>query len=721
MSIIQGGHAPEFLTVRDDDSNAEEEVGDTAEIADVEAATLGDENFEDEVPALIDDDSDDGDEADVARPQSSAEPLEQAENAQGSAQPQSSEEPKSKQGQEPKSKQGQGPQLRRADLKAAGRQLDQGYDPRRADRSRRSDSQAQLFGSLAATAEVQEERLRAASVKVPRSHGQAMRSDHSKQWNEAEQDHIESHMVRGTWVEVIVPEGTRTLPTHWVYQVKQDSDGYVDRFKARTVLGGNKQIPGVDCQETFSPTMRGEQMRLLFAVAAELQADAQRLAGADISVLHVADVKNAYLQSLLEEDEQPLHDLPKGYQPKLTAQQGFKVVGRSVYAHPGLKQAGRAWYRTQREQLLARGFEEYAGATCIFVKRLGEGEFIVVGIFVDDLVWLNVTSDPRAIDKIVEDLQPHYEVKLAPKLEKFLGANFVVTEQGIHMHLRLYLEELLTRHGMMGSSPVPTPEVAREETKHDETLLADKDVKTYQQITGGLMYAAATVRVDIAHAVGVLTRRMAKPRVCDMLAAKRVLRYLKGTMGLGLFFRFGRSARSPGLVAYADSDWASDQERRKSTTGYLVFYNGAPISWRSALQDTIAMSSCEAEYIALSECAREVVYLRGILWFLGMIEDRGATVIREDNQGAIDLVGNPVHHRRTKHMEVKWHYVRHVEEKGEIDVQKVHTDDNRADILTKATDRETFVRHVSRIMCAAPEPQGVSKGGVRTTVKAQAE
>ena len=133
------------------------------------------------------------------------------------------------------------------------------------------------------------------------------------------------------------------------------------------------------------------------------------------------------------------------------------------------------------------------------------------------------------------------------------------------------------------------------------------------------------------------------------------------------------------------------------------------------------MSSCEAEYIALSECAREVVYLRGILGFLGMIEDRGATVIREDNQGAIDLVGNPVHHRRTKHMEVKWHYVRHVEEKGEIDVQKVHTDDNRADILTKATDRETFVRHVSRIMCAAPEPQGVSKGGVRTTVKAQAE
>ncbi|NBO46709.1 MAG: hypothetical protein EBU85_06860, partial [Actinobacteria bacterium] len=388
MSIIQGGHAPEFLTVGDDDSKAEEEVGDTAEIADVEAATLCDENFGDEVPALIDDDSDDGGEADVERSQSSADPLEKAENAQGSVQPQLSKELRSKQGQkqqsseEPKSKQGQGPQLRRADLKAAGRQLDQGYDPQRADRSRRSDSQAKLFGSLAATAEVLEERLRAADVKVPRSHEQAMRSDHSKQWNEAEQDHIESHMVRGTWVEVIVPEGTRTLPTHWVYQVKQDSDGYVDRFKARTVLGGNKQIPGVDCQETFSPTMRGEQMRLLFAVAAELQADAQRLAGADISVLHVADVKNAYLQSLLEEDEQPLHDLPKGYQPKLTAQQGFKVVGRSVYAHPGLKQAGRAWYRTQREQLLARGFEEYAGATCIFVKRLGEGEFIVVGIFV---------------------------------------------------------------------------------------------------------------------------------------------------------------------------------------------------------------------------------------------------------------------------------------------------------------------------------------------------
>jgi hypothetical protein len=413
-------------------------------------------------------------------------------------------------------------------------------------------------------------------------------------------------------------------------------------------------------------------------------------------------VKDAYLQSELEPDERPLHDLPLGYVPTMTAPPGYKVVGRSIYAHPGLKQAGRAWHRTQRTQLLERGFEEYPNAPCIYYKDLGNDEFIVVGTFVDDLLWLGFCNDPTAIDRIVEDLKEHYEVKMASSLSKFLGANFTEHELGISMHLKHYLTDVLERHGMADCDPVVTPEaVPRDLGKLDETLLRGNAIRQFQQVTGELMFASTTVRFDIAHAVGMLARRMAKPRVCDAAAAKRVLRYLRGTVDLGILFPYAKNKDEPGLVACADSDWASDPEKRKSTTGYITFFNGAPISWRSGLQDVVAGSSCEAEYVALSEAAREVVYLRGLLGFLGQ-DVRRPTTIYEDNQGCIDLVNNPVHHPRTKHIDVKWHYTRQVQADGEITVTKIHTDFNHADILTKATTPGTFVRHVTHLMRRVP-------------------
>ena len=627
--------------------------------------------------------------------------------------------------------QGTLPTLSARTLRTAGARLAPGRDPAREDRTSRRAPQ--LFAALAAVLaavtaatpamenpsedESDDEAdlpvatpgqaalpdVRASDVRIPRNYVEAFRSQHREYWMAAVEEHLAGHQVRGTFVEVIVPDGTRTLPTSWVFAIKADERGLVTRFKARSVLGGHKQVAGVDFQEVFAPTLRAEQVRLMLALGAKMQGRPLRgLRQAQVRVIRPADVVNAYLQSELGEDEQPLHALPQGYTPKLAAPPGFRVVGRSIYAHPGLKQAGRAWHRTQRTQLLARGFVEYPGAPCIYYKDLGDGQLIAVGTFVDDLLWLNVSDSPDAIEKIVADLKGHYEVKLASSLEKFLGANFRETEDGIFMHLRQYVTELLERHGMHDCTAVVTPEVVtRLQGARDETLLRGSDVKLYQQVTGGLMFASSTARLDIAHAVGMLARRMSTPRVCDMVAAKRVLRYLQGTAGLGIFFPYAEHAITPGLVAYADSDWASDPEQRKSTSGYLVFYNGAPVSWRSGLQDTIALSSCEAEYTALSECSREVTYLRGIVGFLGQNVNQ-PTVIYEDNQGTIDLVGNPVHHRRTKHVDVRWHYIRHVQESGAVKVVKIHTDDNHADILTKATDVPTFVRHVTRIMRAAP-------------------
>ena len=548
-------------------------------------------------------------------------------------------------------------------------------------------------------------KLKPSDVKIPQTYREALSSVHSERWKQAIADHLASHAKRGTFKEELVPEKTRVLPTQWLFSIREDTEGNVGRFRARTVLGGHRQRPGLDFQETFSPTIRAEQVRLLLAVGARCQGQKnseKKIEDVQVRVLRAGDVKDAYLQSELEPDERPLHDLPLGYVPTMTAPPGYKVVGRSIYAHPGLKQAGRAWHRTQRTQLLERGFEEYPNAPCIYYKDLGNDEFIVVGTFVDDLLWLGFCNDPKAIDRIVEDLKEHYEVKMASSLSKFLGANFTEHELGISMHLKHYLTDVLERHGMADCDPVVTPEaVPRDLGKLDETLLRGNAIRQFQQVTGELMFASTTVRFDIAHAVGMLARRMAKPRVCDAAAAKRVLRYLRGTVDLGILFPYAKNKDEPGLVACADSDWASDPEKRKSTTGYITFFNGAPISWRSGLQDVVAGSSCEAEYVALSEAAREVVYLRGLLGFLGQ-DVRRPTTIYEDNQGCIDLVNNPVHHPRTKHIDVKWHYTRQVQADGEITVTKIHTDFNHADILTKATTPGTFVRHVTHLMRRVP-------------------
>ena len=265
------------------------------------------------------------------------------------------------------------------------------------------------------------------------------------------------------------------------------------------------------------------------------------------------------------------------------------------------------------------------------------------------------------------------------------------------MHLGQYVRELMARFDV-GEKTESTPEstVPLDEDAAACALLLRAEKKEYQAITGSLMFAMTTCRPDIAHAVNMLARKMSEPRACDMEAARRVLRYLNGTQRLGLLFRF-ESGKEASLCAFADADWANDKIERRSTTGYVVLLNGTPVSWCSGLQSVVALSTCEAEYVALSECCRELAYLRGVMVFLREpIMD--AITVYEDNQGTIDLANNPCHHKRSKHMDVKFHYVRSAILEKKVVIKKVHTDLNRADIMTKAASHSMFSRHVDALM-----------------------
>ena len=409
------------------------------------------------------------------------------------------------------------------------------------------------------------------AVVTPGSYAEAMAQPEAALWQASMEEHLRGHEVLNSFVEVIVPIRRRVIPTKWVYALKTNAHGEIMRFKSRFVVKGFMQRPGIDYTQVFSPGIRSEQIRMMIGVGARQTGLRFSVhGGRRVAVMGKADVTNAYLTAPLPEDEEVLFELPKGYVPKLSAPDDHKVVARSVKAQQGLKQSGRVWNQHQHKCLLEQGFVQCEVAPCIYIKEI-DGGYVLCGIFVDDILFINVSNDEDALGKVVRLLSEHYEIKFDDKLEKFLGAEFEEREEGIYMHLNDYIGDMMAKYGIAENETDAKPESTEAcDKKADfdgEALLLRADKKTYQSMTGALMFAMTTCRPDLAHAVNTLARRMSCPRAHDMKAARRVLRYLNGTRRLGLLFKFKTDKKEEeGLLAYADSDWANDSIERRSTS-----------------------------------------------------------------------------------------------------------------------------------------------------------
>ena len=241
------------------------------------------------------------------------------------------------------------------------------------------------------------------------------------------------------------------------------------------------------------------------------------------------------------------------------------------------------------------------------------------------------------------------------------------------------MESVLPRFGMSDSKPVATPVEAgvRYEKRSDDEESCD--IRKYQRAIGCLTYLSTATRPDISAAVGMLSKFMADPGANHWVGVKRVLRYLRGTHNYGLVFT---GDKDDSLIGYSDSDWAGDVVTRRSTSGYVFQFGNSTVSWSSRRQATVAKSSTEAEYVALSMATQEAVWLRRLLNDVGVQVDT-ATTLYEDNQGAIDLSKNPKHHNRTKHIDVSFHFTRERMAAKEIDVCYIPTEHNLADVMTK--------------------------------------
>jgi hypothetical protein len=228
--------------------------------------------------------------------------------------------------------------------------------------------------------------------------------------------------------------------------------------------------------------------------------------------------------------------------------------------------------------------------------------------------------------------------------------------------------------------------------KDDEALA---DPKEYASIVGGLTFAACVTRPDITCAVGQLSQFLNNPSSKHMLAVKRVLRYLQGTPSLGITYR----PPPLRLTGYSDADWAGNVDTRRSTTGYVVMLNNGAVAWRSQRQPTVALSTMEAEYMALTEATKELKWIRNFLAELGCNNGKPdvPTDLYSDNQSAIALAKNPVSHARAKHIDIRHHFVRDAIQDQIIWVQYIPTAEMTADSLTKALGREKHEKCTARM------------------------
>jgi hypothetical protein len=313
--------------------------------------------------------------------------------------------------------------------------------------------------------------------------------------------------------------------------------------------------------------------------------------------------------------------------------------------------------------------------------------YLVVAVYVDDL--LIATSNTTILRIFKQQMSDRFDMKDLGEPRRILGINVSRDRQTgtIHLCQQTYIHDILTRHSMENAKPMLSPMDKNERFVEatPETALSETDRQLYQSIVGSLMYAMLGTRPDIAYAVGLLSRFLAKPSQTHLSAAKRVLRYLRSTLTHGITFSQGPNAAM--LRSYVDADFAGCIQTSRSTGGDVHMLAGGAISWSSKRQPLVTLSTTEAEYVALARAASECIWLRDLLSELKCPQS-APTTVHEDNQGCVALVMNPKFHARTKHIRLKYHFTREKQENGEINVVYCPTDKMLADVLTKALDKD---------------------------------
>jgi transposase InsO family protein len=429
-------------------------------------------------------------------------------------------------------------------------------------------------------------------------------SEHGE-WRAACERELETLRKRSVYDLVERPRGRKVIKNRWVFDIKTDG-----RKRARLVAKGFSQVEGLDYDQVFSPVVRFETVRLILAMAA-----------LEKWILTGLDVRNAYLYGEL--DEEIYMEQPEGFPDPVNKHHVLRLR-RALY---GLKQAGLAWWRALKLSMEQLGFISLSSDAGIFLYRKGTS-FVIAVIYVDDAIFTGPDKD--LVFKLKAQFMERWEVRDLGDVTEFLRMRITRVGDKIHLDQTDYLKVVLQRCGMQNAKTATTPLPAGYVTTKSLEQANPERRSRYQTVIGSLLYLMLGTRPDIAFAVTQLAQHAANPTEEHLNRALYICRYLVATPNYRLTYNGGFGE---GISACTDSDWASNVNNRRSQTGFFVKMAGGLISWTSRAQKTIALSSTEAEYMALSDCSRQVVWMHTLLGELGY--HLKPIPICGDNQGSI--------------------------------------------------------------------------------------
>ena len=511
---------------------------------------------------------------------------------------------------------------------------------------------------------------------------EAMRSEFRDEWLEAAQEEILELEAREAWdeVDVSVAENKQILPGTWTFKLKRAPDGTIKRHKARWCCRGDLQRKEDIDESVYAPVAFFSTLRLFMAITLNL--------GWTTCTM---DFTNAFMQAPLSKPVY-LHP-PRGFRSQLPG----KICLRLKKSHYGLPIAPKKWYRHLVSFLTKTlGFIISKIDECLLYRT----DCLII-IYVDD-IGIGAKA-MKTIDDIVRQLrQGGFDLKKDSTFEEYLGIQFDRKQDGsILMSQPGLINKIITTMGMEKCNPNKTPATKVPLGKDIEGELMNESWD-YRSVVGMLLYVSANTRPDISYAVSQVARFSHEPRKTHATALKMIARYLEGTKTKGTIFKPTEELK---LECYVDADFAglygvedsSDSVSAKSRSGYIIFLGNCPTLWKSQLQSEVSLSTLESEYVALSQSIRTVLPMQTLLKEIipTITIPRSLTVnlittVFEDNNGAISLATTHRVTSRTKHFNIKYHFFWDSVEKGDIVIERINSQEQKADILTKGLTKDTF-------------------------------
>lgn len=507
----------------------------------------------------------------------------------------------------------------------------------------------------------------------PISYEDAISSSNCMEWQTSMQKEYDALIRNGVWRLVDRPKGHNVVKCKWVFKTKYDNAGK-DKFRARLVARGFSQKQGVDYDDTFSPVVRHSTMRVLFALAND----------SDMNIEHL-DVETAFLNSDLK--EHIFMEQPEGFN---TDKNKVCLLLKSIY---GLKQASRMWNLKVHKLLSKNGFVQSKCEPCVYIKRDVNKCITIIALYVDDFYVFSNSSTTKI--ELITLLKSEFSIKCLGPLKCCLGINVNrdISKGILTLDQTEYIKTLLLRFNMQNCKSVSTPMILGNKLCKPQDCLDDNLYK-YRELLGCLMYLSVCTRPDITYACSQLSQFTHGFDQSHWLAAKRILRYLAGTLNYKLYFY---RTCNLNLTAYADADWANDIGDRKSYTGFIIKLGNNTINWESRKQRCVALSSTESEYLAISDVCKDLCFIKN---FMFEILDKHLTIVLyNDNQSAHKLLEAKEYcHKKTKHIDIRYHFVKDLIQKGFAKVKYLSSDLMLADVLTKplsSNKHAQFIREMN--------------------------